>query len=100
MAETDIEALRTALHAERTENNTLHADCWACEAERSKTISDLLEALRKAQAASAHSNAVLERAVPDQAVRLELWRAHWRDQIESRTAPAQPTPAGPTEGEH
>lgn len=30
--------LTKALHAERTASNTLHADCWACEAVQSSAI--------------------------------------------------------------
>ena len=53
-------ALAVALHAERTEANSLHVDCWACEAARSKAIADLLTELRRAQSALGATEAVLD----------------------------------------
>lgn len=78
----DLNALLDALHAERTASNTLHVDCWACEAANSAAVADALTELRRARAAASHALAVLDRAVPDEGARLELWREHWRDQIQ------------------
>lgn len=78
-AENDQRALARVLHAERTESNSLHVDCWACEAAKSKTIADLMDALRRAQSALGATEAVLNRAVPDEAAQAALWGGYWRD---------------------
>lgn len=78
------EELARALHAERVETNTQSADCWACEASRSAVFADLLSELRKAQSVASHANAMLARAVPDEEALLEMWRDHWRNQLEFR----------------
>lgn len=62
----------------------MHVDCWACEASRSPAIQGVLKARDAALARAEHAEMVLERAVPDQADRVELWRAHWREQIARR----------------
>ena len=88
--ESDQQALIKALHAERTEANSLHVDCWACEAAQSKTIADLMDALRRAQSANGAAQAVLEMAVPDENERHDLWRKFWRGQLsEMRQSPGQ-----------
>ena len=74
-------ALAVALHAERTEANSLHVDCWACEAARSKAIADLLTELRRAQSALGATEAVLARAVPEEDTLLDLWREFWRERL-------------------
>lgn len=80
------EALAEKLHAERTESGTLDVDCWACEAAKSKAIARIVNDLRNAQGAAHHANAALERAIPDEDARMELWRGYWRDQIAARKA--------------
>lgn len=78
--------LAKVLHEERTSSGSLKVDCWACEAARSPTVLGLIKSLRAAEARADHTQAVLDRAVPDDEAQKELWRTHWRHQIAARRA--------------
>jgi hypothetical protein len=73
--------LSKALHHERAEANTRNVDCWACEVVQSQTIANLAARVVLAEARAAHVEAVLRRAVPDEADQLALWQDHWHEQI-------------------
>lgn len=77
----EVEALSKALHDERVAASTQQIDCWACEAAKSPAVRSLMKALRKARVHAEHVEAILDRAVPDDEEQMELWRAHWHEQI-------------------
>ena len=78
-----VEAFSQVLHKERTSANTLHIDCWACQATQSPAIRALIAALGQAENTAAHADAVFELAVPDEGTRERFWRAYWRDRLNS-----------------
>jgi hypothetical protein len=74
-----VSELSESLHAERTAAGSTHVDCWACEAAQSQTVRELAASLRLARRDASHSDALLERLIPDEDRLKQVWKGYWAE---------------------